>query len=91
MRSFDPVPQTQWPQASQSAWPTASPEPLVQQAFGEIRFQIPASWSVTRPWGGGRYGPELWLTSVGIESVCEPVQFYPRESCFVTSRGSRRA
>jgi hypothetical protein len=73
-------------QASASAAPAATEEPSVQQSFREITFRMPASWSVTRPWGAGRYGPERWLTSVAIASVCEPVRFYPRKTCFVTSR-----
>jgi hypothetical protein len=68
------------------ATPAPTDEPVVQQSFWEITFQMPASWSVTRPWGGGRYGPKQWLTSVAIAGVCEPVRFYPRKTCFLTSR-----
>jgi hypothetical protein len=69
------------------ATPAPTEEPVVQQSFGEITFRMPASWSVTRPWNSGMFGPELWLTSVAIAGVCERGQFYyPRKSCFASSR-----
>jgi hypothetical protein len=68
------------------ATPAPTDEPVVQQSFGEITFQMPTSWSVTRPWNSRLFGPQLWLISVAIASVCEPVQYYPRKSCFGSSR-----